>query len=123
MEPIPPVMIYGADVSHVVTEEGVAYLYKASGLAERREALAERREALAERREALAAIAGATPVGRGLDERRVEALRRDGLVALPEDLKVDVRKAKRSLLAARSIEDLVDWSGGLYDPPARFRTW
>ncbi|GAA1017988.1 malonate decarboxylase subunit alpha [Acrocarpospora pleiomorpha] len=107
--PIPPVMIYGADVSHVVTEEGVAYLYKASGLAERREALA--------------AIAGATPVGRDLDERRVEALRRDGLVALPEDLKVDVRKAKRSLLAARSIEDLVDWSGGLYDPPARFRTW
>ncbi|MEO3858676.1 malonate decarboxylase subunit alpha [Acrocarpospora sp. B8E8] len=107
--PISPVMIYGADVSHVVTEEGVAYLYKASGLAERREALA--------------AIAGATPVGRGLDERRVEALRRDGLVALPEDLKVDVRKAKRSLLAVRSIEDLVDWSGGLYDPPARFRTW
>ena len=27
--PIPPIMIYGDDVSHVVTEEGVAYLYKA----------------------------------------------------------------------------------------------
>ena len=27
--PMPPVMIYGDDVSHVVTEEGVAYLYKA----------------------------------------------------------------------------------------------
>ncbi|MFB4284074.1 malonate decarboxylase subunit alpha [Nonomuraea sp. MTCD27] len=107
--PIPPIMIYGDDVTHVVTEEGVAYLYKASGLAERREAVA--------------AIAGATPIGRSIDEHRVEALRRDGLVALPEDLKVDVRRAKRSLLAARSIEDLVAWSGGLYDPPAQFRTW
>ncbi|ETK35530.1 malonate decarboxylase subunit alpha [Microbispora sp. ATCC PTA-5024] len=107
--PIPPVMIYGDDVSHLVTEEGVAYLYKAAGPAERREAVA--------------AIAGATPVGRDADERRVEALRRDGLVALPEDLGVDIRRARRSLLAARSIEDLVAWSGGLYDPPARFRSW
>ncbi|GLW11308.1 malonate decarboxylase subunit alpha [Microtetraspora sp. NBRC 13810] len=107
--PIPPIMIYGDDVSHVVTEEGVAYLYKATGPAERRDAVA--------------AVAGATPVGRRIDERRVEELRRDGLVALPADLGVDVRRAKRSLLAARSIEDLVAWSGGLYDPPARFRTW
>ena len=107
--PIPPIMIYGDDVSHVVTEEGVAYLYKATSLADRREALA--------------AIAGATPVGRDMDERRVERLRGDGLVALPEDLGVDVRRAKRSLLAARGIEDLIAWSGGLYDPPARFRTW
>ncbi|MEV5495394.1 malonate decarboxylase subunit alpha [Nonomuraea fuscirosea] len=106
---IPPIMIYGDDVSHVVTEEGVAYLYKASSLAERREAVA--------------AVAGATAIGREIDERRVGELRRDGLVALPEDLKVDVRRAKRSLLAARSVEDLVAWSGGLYDPPARFRTW
>src|SRR5262245_59264726 len=47
--PVPPVMIYGDDVSHVVTEEGVAYLYKA--------------HSLADRRAALAAIAGVTPVG------------------------------------------------------------
>ncbi|MDH2426100.1 malonate decarboxylase subunit alpha [Sphaerisporangium sp. TRM90804] len=107
--PVPPIMIYGDDVSHVVTEEGVAYLYKATSLAERREAVS--------------AVAGATPVGRGVDERRVEALRRDGLVALPEDLGVDVRRAGRPLLAARSVEDLVAWSQGLYDPPARFRTW
>ncbi|MFC7380771.1 malonate decarboxylase subunit alpha [Sphaerisporangium rhizosphaerae] len=107
--PIPPIMIYGDDISHVVTEEGVAYLFKATSMAERREAVA--------------AVAGATPVGRDMDERRVEELRRDGLVALPEDLGVDVRKAQRRLLAARSVEDLVAWSGGLYDPPARFRTW
>ena len=29
--PIAPIMIYGDDVSHVVTEEGIAYLYKAEG--------------------------------------------------------------------------------------------
>jgi malonate decarboxylase alpha subunit len=107
--PVPPVMIYGDDVTHVVTEEGVAYLFKA--------------HSLADRRDALSAIAGVTPVGLSADERRIEQLRRDGLVAYPEDLGIDVRQADRSLLAARSIEDLVAWSGGLYDPPARFRDW
>jgi malonate decarboxylase alpha subunit len=107
--PLPPVMIYGDDVSHVVTEEGVAYLYKA--------------HSLADRRAALAAIAGVTPVGRRAEAQRTEALRRDGLVAFPEDLKVETRLANRSLLAARSIEDLVAWSGGLYDPPSQFRDW
>jgi malonate decarboxylase alpha subunit len=102
-----PVMIYGDDLTHVVTEEGVAYLYKASSLEERRACIA--------------AIAGATPVGLTASAREVERLRRDGLVAFPEDLGVDVRLANRSLLAARSISDLVAWSGGLYDPPARFR--
>ena len=24
---------------------------------------------------------------------------------------------------AKSMADLVDWSGGLYEPPARFRSW
>jgi len=107
--PLPPVMIYGDDVSHVVTEEGVAYLYKA--------------HSLADRRAALAAVAGVTPVGRTADARQVESLRRDGLVAFPEDLKVETRLADRSLLAARSIEDLVAWSGGLYEPPSQFRDW
>ena len=105
--PVPPVMIYGDDVTHVVTEEGVAYLCRTASLSERREALA--------------AVAGVTPVGRSA--RRVDELRRDGLVAFPEDLGVEVRLADRSLLAARSIGDLVAWSGGLYDPPARFREW
>ncbi|HZA10325.1 malonate decarboxylase subunit alpha [Mycobacterium sp.] len=107
--PLPPVMIYGDDVSHVVTEEGVAYLYKASSLEDRRAALA--------------AIAGVTPLGRGADTSRLEGLRRDGLVALPEDLKIDANLANRSLLAARSIGDLVAWSGGLYEPPPQFRDW
>ncbi|HAB74971.1 MAG TPA: hypothetical protein DCE46_12620, partial [Pantoea sp.] len=28
-----------------------------------------------------------------------------------------------SLLAAGSVADLVEWSGGLYNPPAKFRSW
>lgn len=107
--PVPPVMIYGDDVTHVVTEEGVAYLY-----------LAESRD---DRLDALAAVAGASAVGQRSLSRPLEALRALGLVALPEDLGVDVRRASRGLLAARSIEDLVTWSGGLYEPPARFRSW
>ncbi|MBF4588365.1 malonate decarboxylase subunit alpha [Curtobacterium sp. VKM Ac-2887] len=107
--PLAPVMIYGDDVSHVVTEEGVAYLYKAASVAERREAIS--------------AVAGATPIGLRADPDVTERLRRDGVVAFPEDLDVDVRRADRSLLAAKSIGDLEAWSGGLYDPPARFRNF
>lgn len=33
--PLAPVMIYGDDVTHVLTEEGIAYLYKARSLEER----------------------------------------------------------------------------------------
>ena len=107
--PIAPVMIYGDDVSHVVSEEGIAYLYKAQGQEERRAALA--------------AIAGATSVGMRADPARSAALRARGIVAYPDDLGVRRLQASRSMLAARSIEDLVRWSGGLYTPPARFRSW
>lgn len=107
--PIAPVMIYGDDVTHVVTEEGIAYLYKAQGQQERRDALA--------------AVAGVTPIGQRVSAQRVEPLRQRGLVAFASDLGVSPLQAHRSLLAARSIEDLVTWSGGLYQPPARFRSW
>jgi malonate decarboxylase alpha subunit len=39
------------------------------------------------------------------------------------DLGIDQRDATRNLLAARSMRDLVRASGGLYQPPARFRNW
>jgi malonate decarboxylase alpha subunit len=107
--PIAPVMIYGDDVSHVVTEEGIAYLHAAEGVEERRAALR--------------AIAGVTPIGLRADPAKTAELRRRGIVAFPEDLGVKRADAKRSLLAARSIDDLVAWSGGLYDPPAKFRSW
>jgi malonate decarboxylase alpha subunit len=107
--PIAPVMIYGEDLSHVVSEEGIAYLYKAQGAEERRAAIA--------------AIAGATPIGQRADPQRTASLRARGIVAYPEDLGVRRTEARRSLLAAHSIHDLVEWSGGLYRPPARFRSW
>jgi malonate decarboxylase alpha subunit len=107
--PIAPIMIYGDDVTHVVTEEGIAYLYKATSLEERRAALA--------------AVAGVSPIGQKSDPKRVAALRRSGLVAFPEDLDINRNDARRSLLAARSVEDLVAWSHNLYDPPSRFRSW
>jgi malonate decarboxylase alpha subunit len=40
-----------------------------------------------------------------------------------QDLGIDPRTASRDLLAARSIKELVRWSDGLYQPPARFRNW
>ena len=95
--PVAPIMIYGDDVSHVVTEEGVAYLYKARDDEERRAALA--------------AVAGVSPIGLRHDPRRTEDLRRKGLIAFPEDLGIRPTDAKRSLLAARTIEDLVDLVG------------
>ncbi|MBV8071120.1 MAG: malonate decarboxylase subunit alpha [Acidobacteriaceae bacterium] len=107
--PLAPVMIYGDDVTHVVTEEGIAYLYKA--------------ESQEERRRALAAVAGVTPIGLKAKPEETAALRRKGIVAYPEDVGVHRLQASRSLLAARSMEDLVAWSGGLYTPPPRFRSW
>jgi malonate decarboxylase alpha subunit len=107
--PIAPVMIYGDDVTHVVTEEGIAYLYKTDGLEERKAAIA--------------AIAGVTQVGLRADGKRTADLRTRGIVATPEDLGIRRTDARRSLLAARSIDDLVAWSDGLYQPPAQFRSW
>ncbi|MBT2714850.1 malonate decarboxylase subunit alpha [Bacillus sp. ISL-57] len=106
---IAPVMIYGDDVTHVVTEEGIAYLYKA--------------DSMEKRREAIAAVAGVTPVGLTHDPKRTDSLRREGLIALPEDLNIRRSDAKRSLLAAKSIEEIVQWSDGLYEPPAKFISW
>jgi malonate decarboxylase alpha subunit len=107
--PITPIMIYGNDVSHVVTEEGIAYLYKTEGIEERRRALA--------------AVAGVSPIGLKAKPQETAELRRRGVVAFPADVGVRRLQATRSLLAARSMEDLVAWSGGLYQPPAKFRSW
>jgi malonate decarboxylase alpha subunit len=107
--PVAPVMIYGDDVTHLVTEEGVAYLYRTEGLDERKAAIA--------------AIAGVTEIGLGANRERTADLRSRGIVATPEDLDVRRAEASRTLLAARSIDDLVAWSGGLYQPPAKFRSW
>lgn len=107
--PLPPVMIYGEDVSHIVTEEGIANLLLC--------------RSDAEREQAIRGVAGYTPVGLGRDKRAVENLRDRGIIRRPEDLGIDKREATRDLLAARSVKDLVRASGGLYNPPKRFRNW
>lgn len=104
-----PVMIYGEDVTHVVTEEGIAYLYKS--------------DSISERREMIASVAGVTPIGMESNPKTAERLRQQGLIAMPEDLGIRRSDAKRSLLAAKNIDELVQWSGGLYTPPAKFRSW
>lgn len=106
---LPPVMVYGDDVTHVVTEEGIANL------------LSCRNEE--ERAEAIRGVAGFTPVGMARSRSEVENLRDRGIIQRPEDLGIDKREATRDLLAARSMKDLVRWSGGLYDPPTQFRNW
>ena len=105
----PPVMIYGDDISHVVTEEGIANLLLCRDLLEREQAIR--------------GVAGFTPVGLARDRNAVDGLRRRGIIVRPEDIGIPRRKATRDLLAARSIKDLVLASGGLYEPPSRFRNW
>ena len=104
-----PVMIYGDDVTHIVTEEGIANLLLC--------------RSQAEREQAIRGVAGFTDVGRKRDHKAVEALRQRGVIRRPEDFGIDPLDANRQLLAAHSIADLVTWSGGLYQPPSKFRNW
>lgn len=104
-----PVMIFGDDVTHIVTEEGIANLLLC-------------RDA-GEVEQAIRGVAGYTPVGLARDRKKVEELRRRGVIRRPEDLDIDPLQANRNLLAARSIRDLVTWSDGLYAPPSKFRNW
>ena len=106
---IPPIMIYGDDVTHIVTEEGIAHLHRCSNLAEREQAIR--------------GVAGYTPVGLARNKKVVEELISKKIIQRPIDLGIDPRMATRNLLAARSIKDLVFWSDGLYKPPKRFRNW
>ena len=101
---MPPVMIYGDDVCHVVTEEGVAYLYKAH------------------RWPTDAAHWPRSPghAGRAARRRRADrALRRDGLVAFPEDLKVEIRLATAPCWPPAAS---TTWSLGLADCTTRPRS-
>ncbi|MCW8408259.1 malonate decarboxylase subunit alpha [Legionella sp. PATHC035] len=106
---LPAVMIYGEDVSHVVTEEGIANLLMC--------------QTLEEREQAIRGIAGYTEVGVMRDRMKVEELRHRGVIKRPEDLGIKVSDATRDLLAAKSIRDLVACSKGLYEPPVKFRNW
>ncbi len=104
-----PVMIYGEDVTHIVSEEGIANLLLC--------------RTTEEREQAIRGIAGFTDVGRARDRKMVEKLRARKIIRRPEDLGINPLDADRSMLAARSIKDLMHWSGNLYDPPNKFRNW
>jgi len=104
-----PVMIYGDDVTHIISEEGIANLLLC--------------RTAEEREQAIRGIAGFTDVGRGRDRKMVEKLRERKIIRRPEDLGINPQDAHRSMLAARSIKDLMHWSGNLYDPPNKFRNW
>ncbi|MDN3276517.1 malonate decarboxylase subunit alpha [Frankia sp. RB7] len=103
----PPIMVYGDDVTHVITERGVANLLRC--------------RLPGEREAALRAVAGDTEFGRRQSPEASEDLRRRGIVMVPSDLGIDAPSATRDLLAAKTIDDLVTASGGLYVPPAKFR--
>ena len=106
---LPPIMIYGDDVTHILTEEGIANLLLCRDDQEREQAIR--------------GVAGYTSVGMKRDRAAVAKLRERGVIRRAEDLGIDKRDATRDLLAARSIKDLVRTSGGLYQPPKRFRNW
>jgi malonate decarboxylase alpha subunit len=106
---LPPIMIYGDDVTHVLTEEGIANLLLCRDDDEREHAIR--------------GVAGFTPAGQQRDRAMVEKLRARGVIRRPADLGIDPRDATRNLLAARTMRDLVRASGGLYQPPRRFRNW
>mgnify|MGYP000849568308 FL=1 len=106
---IPPIMMYGDAITHLVTEEGIAHLLRC--------------DSLKQREAAIKAVAGYTDLGREADPKETLALRRQGIVQTPDDLGIDIGDANTSHLAARSIRELVEWSSGLYRPPDRFREW
>ena len=106
---VPPIMIYGNDLTHIVTEQGIANLL-----------LCRTDE---EREQAIRGIAGYTPVGLNADKQKVCELRERGIIQYPEDLGIKRLQASRDMLAAKNIKDLVRWSDGLYNPPSRFRNW
>jgi len=100
-------MIYGDDVTHVVTERGVANLLRC--------------RSPQEREAALRAIGGDTDFGKRQSPETGDSLRRRGHGDVPLRPRIDVNTATRDWLAAQTIDDLVTASGGLYVPPAKFR--
>lgn len=107
--PLAPVMIYGDDVTHIVSEEGIANLLLC--------------RSAGEREQAIRGVAGFTDVGRARNHTIVAELRARKIIQRPEDLGINPLDAQRSMLAARSIKDLMHWSGDLYEPPSKFRNW
>jgi malonate decarboxylase alpha subunit len=99
----PPVMIAGDQVTHIVTELGIAYL--------------DRCHDLETRMKAIAAVAGKTPVGQTIKRSDITKLRKTGIVRTPHDLGIDPATATTDRLAAKNLDDLVRISKGIYQIP------
>lgn len=99
----PPVMIAGDQVTHIVTELGIAYL--------------DRCPDLETRMKAVAAVAGDTPVGATSKAADREVLRTAGIVKTVADLGLNPADCTTDRLPCHSLEDLVQASGGLYHIP------
>ena len=97
-------MIAGDQVTHIVTETGIAYLDKCPDSETRQKAVA--------------AVAGDTPVGLKINTAARDALRSAGILKTVADLGLDPATATTDLLPVHSLEDLVKASGGLYRIPA-----
>lgn len=101
--PYIPIMIYWNQVTHIVTEKGIAYLHKCKDLKTRMLAIS--------------AVAGDTPVGRKINKSQIARLRQQKIVLYPEDLGINTSEVSRDLLSAKSFDDLVKWSKNLYKVP------
>ena len=102
----PAIMIHGEDVTHLITEVGLSRVYMA--------------EDINERKKLIAAVAGDTAVGQTITRTEIETLRKANKVVYPEDLGIDPGNATRARLSAKTFDDIIDWSGGLYKIPAKF---
>ena len=79
---LPPVMVYADDVTHVLTEEGIAYLHRCEGLEQRMAAIR--------------AVAATPELALPPIRNRPHSCGRQGIVKTPEDLGIDRRRAKPS---------------------------
>ncbi len=98
-----PIMIYGDQITHIVTERGIACLHKCPDLKTRMLAIS--------------SIAGDTVVGKKITKSQIKNLRDRKIVFYPEDLGINPKDATRGLLSAQTFDDIVKWSKGLYVPP------
>jgi len=84
----------------------IFYLRKSEGIEEHRRALA---------------VADVNLIG--LKARVVTRdLRREGIVAYDEDIVIHRLQANGSVVAVSTMQYLVAWSGGLYNPPSSVRS-
>ncbi len=97
-----PIMIYSDQITHIVTEQGIACLHLCSDEKERQLAVA--------------SVAGDTSVGRNVTLEQKQLLRRKKIFITPQDLGIKFDEATDNLLSAKSFDDLVKISKGYYNP-------